>query len=119
MGNFAAVLKYLRTRQGMTQEQLASMLNVSRSRIGMYETGSREPDLETCEAIADIFNVDMDFLMGRTNIERKDPISPPSEIGWNDFTYALFHETKALTPENKEKLLEMARFFNQQQEQGK
>lgn len=119
MGNFAAVLKHLRVSHGMTQEQLASMLKVSRSRIGMYETGSREPDLETCEAIADIFNVDMDYLMGRTNVERKDPILPPDEIGYNDFTYALFHESKELTDENKEKLLEMARFFKQQQEQGK
>ena len=54
------------------------MLKVSRSTIGMYETGSREPDFETCEAIADIFNVDMDYLLGRTSIERKEPITPSS-----------------------------------------
>ena len=42
----------------------------------MYETGSREPDFETCEAIADIFNVDMDYLLGRSNVERKDPVAP-------------------------------------------
>lgn len=29
------------------------------------------------EAIADIFNVDMDYLMGRSQVERKHPISPP------------------------------------------
>lgn len=119
MGNFAAVLKQLRLNHGMTQEQLAAMLKVSRSRIGMYETGSREPDFETCEAIADIFNVDMDYLMGRSSVERREPISPPDEIGLNDFSYALFHESKELTPENQQKLLEMARFFKQQQEQGK
>lgn len=45
--------------------------------------------------------------------------SPPDEIDYNDFSYALFHESKELTDENKEKLLEMARFFKQQQEQGK
>lgn len=43
----------------------------------MYETGGREPDFETMEAIADIFNVDMDYLMGRTQVERKHPITPP------------------------------------------
>lgn len=53
------------------------MLDVSRSTVGMYETGGREPDFETMEAIADIFNVDMDYLMGRTQVERKHPISPP------------------------------------------
>ena len=41
MGNFAAVLKHLRVSHGMTQEQLASMLKVSRSRIGMYESEGR------------------------------------------------------------------------------
>lgn len=76
MADFAAVIKRLRIERGITQEQLASMLKISRSTIGMYETGSREPDFETCEAIADIFNVDMDYLLGRSNVERKDPVSP-------------------------------------------
>ena len=33
----------------------------------MYETGAREPDFETLELIADFFNVDIDYLIGRTN----------------------------------------------------
>ena len=66
MGNFANVFKKLRLSMGLTQEELASKLNISRSRIGMYETGSREPDFETLELIADFFNVDMDYLLGRT-----------------------------------------------------
>lgn len=78
MADFAATIKRLRLERGITQEQLAAMLKVSRSTIGMYETGSREPDFETCEAIADIFNVDMDYLLGRTSIERKEPITPSS-----------------------------------------
>lgn len=75
MAKFAAIIKNLRIERGITQEQLASLLKVSRSTIGMYETGSREPDFETLEAIADIFNVDMDYLMGRSTVERKNPIS--------------------------------------------
>ncbi len=77
MGSFASNIKQLRIKRGITQEQLAALLKVSRSTIGMYETGSREPDFETCEAIADIFNVDMDYLMGRSTIERKNPLIPP------------------------------------------
>lgn len=80
MADFAATIKRLRLERGITQEQLASMLKVSRSTIGMYETGSREPDFETCEAIADIFNVDMDYLLGRSCVERKDPLTPSSVI---------------------------------------
>lgn len=80
MPNFSSRIKLLRTERGITQEQLASMLKVSRSTIGMYESGKREPDFETSEAIADIFNVDMDFLTGRSDVERKHPLTPTTVI---------------------------------------
>lgn len=67
MGNFYSILKALRTSHHMTQEELAKVLKISRSTVGMYENGSREPDYETLEAIADYFNVDIDYLLGRTN----------------------------------------------------
>lgn len=77
LADFATTIRKLRVERGITQEQLAAMLKVSRSTIGMYETGSREPDFETCEAIADIFNVDMDYLLGRTSVERKAQVFQP------------------------------------------
>lgn len=66
MGNFQSVLKSLRKANGLTQDDLAKALKVSRSTIGMYESGSREPDYEILETIADYFNVDIDYLLGRT-----------------------------------------------------
>lgn len=66
MANFQSVLKSLRKSKGLTQDDLAKALKVSRSTIGMYENGSREPDYETTESIADYFNVDIDYLLGRT-----------------------------------------------------
>ena len=80
MANFSDRIKSLRVERGITQEQLAAMLKVSRSTIGMYESGKREPDFETSEAIADIFNVDMDYLTGRSDIQRKHPITPSTFI---------------------------------------
>lgn len=65
MSSFSDNLVYLRQRNGMSQQDLADRSGCSRSAIGMYETGKREPDIETLEAFADIFNVDMDFLTGR------------------------------------------------------
>ena len=67
MGDFQNVFKKLRMSLGYTQAELADILGISRSRIGMYETGAREPDFETLEIIADFFNVDTDYLLGRTN----------------------------------------------------
>ena len=64
MAKFNEMLKYLRQRAGYSQQDLADLLKISKSTIGMYEQGRRSPDYETLEKIADIFNVDMNFLMG-------------------------------------------------------
>ncbi len=65
MAALSDMLTYLRKRQGLTQQQLADKLNMSRSAIGMYETGKREPEIEVLEAFADFYNVDMNTLTGR------------------------------------------------------
>ena len=64
MSKFSEALKNLRTSHKLTQEELAKKLRISRSAIGMYESGDREPDFETLEAIADLFNTDMNTLHG-------------------------------------------------------
>lgn len=66
MGKFQNILKSLRATKGLTQDELSKQLNILRSTIGMYEKGAREPDFETLELIADYFNVDTDYLLGRT-----------------------------------------------------
>lgn len=66
MGNFNEILRQLRNSRQMTQLELANALQISRSTIGMYEKGSREPDFATLEIIADYFNVDIDYLLGRS-----------------------------------------------------
>lgn len=72
MSTFGTVLKKLRTSQKLTQTQLAEKLGLAFSTISMYERGEREPDFETMEAIADYFNVSMDYLHG------KDKYQPPT-----------------------------------------
>ena len=67
MGNFKNVFKRLRTSSGYTQADIAEKLGISKSTISMYENGNREPDFETLELIADFFNVDIDYLLGRTD----------------------------------------------------
>ena len=70
MGSFNNILKSLRISRGLTQDELSKELKISRSTIGMYEKGAREPDFETLELIADYFYVDTDYLLGRTNRNR-------------------------------------------------
>lgn len=80
MLNFAKVLRKLRTQHNMTQQELALKLGVSRSAIGMYENGEREPDFELLETIADFFNVDMNYLIGRTYNTPSSPYAKPPEL---------------------------------------
>lgn len=68
-------IRTLRASRNVSQSDLANTLGVSRSTVGMYETGKREPDLATLDAIADFFNVDMDYLLGRSNIERRQVVT--------------------------------------------
>mgnify|MGYP000205597533 CR=1 FL=1 len=69
MASLSDMLVYLRKREGFSQQELADKLGMTRSAIGMYETGKREPDLETLEAFADFYNVDMNTLTGRHNAQ--------------------------------------------------
>ena len=47
MGDFQNIFKRLRNSCGLTQAEMAEKLGISRSTIGMYETGAREPDFES------------------------------------------------------------------------
>lgn len=67
MAQISDMLAFLRKQKGLSQQELAKDLKISRSAIGMYETGKREPDLETLEAFADFYNVDMNTLTGKHN----------------------------------------------------
>lgn len=67
MAKLSDMLTYLRKRSGLSQQALSDRLGITRSAIGMYETGKREPDLETLEVFADFYNVDMNTLTGRSD----------------------------------------------------
>jgi len=47
----------------MTQKELASQLNIAASTMGSYVQGKREPDFDTLKAIAQYFNVSIDYLL--------------------------------------------------------
>ena len=69
MANLQDRIKNLRIEKDYTQQQLASLLEVSRSTVAGWETGKRKPDYETIHKLADIFAVSTDYLLGRSNIK--------------------------------------------------
>ena len=68
MEKFHHRLRQLRTEAGLTQAELAAHIKKSKSSINMWERGEREPGLVDLEKIADFFNVDMDYLMGKSSV---------------------------------------------------
>jgi len=65
-------LKALRQENNLLQKDIAKKLNISTSAYGFYEQGKRTPDLETVLKLAEIFDVTIDYLLGRNDI--KTPI---------------------------------------------
>lgn len=67
-------IRTMRLSRGMTQADLAKAIDQSQSSITMYETGRREPDFETLEALADVFNVPLaSFVDGDGVISVRSP----------------------------------------------
>ncbi|MDE7395695.1 MAG: helix-turn-helix domain-containing protein [Clostridiales bacterium] len=63
--SFGEILKELRMEKGLGQEQLAKAIAVSKGIISLWENGLREPTMTSLIALADYFNVSIDFLVGR------------------------------------------------------
>lgn len=80
MAQLSDMLTYLRKRKGLSQQELANTLKISRSAIGMYETGKREPDLETLEVFADFYNVDMNTLTGKSPVKEQTNKLPNNAV---------------------------------------
>lgn len=53
----------LRIKKGLTQSQLAEILHVSASTIGMYEQGRRIPSIDMLVALSRVFDVSLDYLI--------------------------------------------------------
>ena len=79
MADFSERLKELRLEQGYTQQALADMIKVHGSEgmhgmsISGYERGIRKPSFEVLDALADIFNVSLDYLLGNTDVRAPYP----------------------------------------------
>ena len=61
-------LKELRLEKNLTQQQLATVLNISRAVYGRYENGTRAVPIEVLWELADFYGESVDYLIGRANL---------------------------------------------------
>jgi transcriptional regulator with XRE-family HTH domain len=107
----------LRDKMGLTQEELANKVGITRASLSHYENNRREPDYETIHKFADFFKVSIDYLMGRSD----DPKGSPDN-GTNEFVsdlelsneaimekYSLMIDGSRLTPEETKRFIAFIR----------
>ena len=61
--NFNDNLKEARLRSGLSQKEVAENIGVAKSTYSLYESGNREPNVNTIKKIADCLNVSADTLL--------------------------------------------------------
>lgn len=67
MGNIGSRLTEIRKKNGLTQEQLSEMLDVSRQSVHKWENGSVLPNMDNIERLCEVFHVSSDyFIRGKT-----------------------------------------------------
>jgi HTH-type transcriptional regulator, competence development regulator len=86
MRTFGERLKYLREKKKQenpkwTQEYVADLIGVARTTYTAYERGTKQPQLDTVNKLADLFEVSADYLLGRTDNPNPPEVSDDKELG--------------------------------------
>lgn len=66
------LLKTLRKKNNLTQAKVAAKLGITQAAYAMYENGDRNPPIDMVDKLADIFDVSVDYLLGRTETPEPD-----------------------------------------------
>ena len=72
----------LRNMYGMSQEEIAVKIGISRQAYAKWESGATVPDIEKCKRLADFYDVTIDSLL-KTETEDKIGMIPPAPKGKN------------------------------------
>ncbi|MFR6017097.1 MAG: helix-turn-helix domain-containing protein [Paraclostridium sordellii] len=76
--NLSNRLKLLRNEKNVMQKDIANYLNITMSAYGFYEQGKRTPPPEILSALAEYFDVSVDYLIGRVDTKQicnKKPVN--------------------------------------------
>jgi transcriptional regulator with XRE-family HTH domain len=63
----------LRKQKGLSQEELANRLNVSRQTVSKWEVGESSPDMEKLVAISELFDISLDELVLDKAVKKEEP----------------------------------------------
>lgn len=107
---FYDVFKALCDKKGVSCRRATMEMGLSASIATSWKRTGAMPKGETLHKIADYFGVSVDYLLG-TKKENAPASSGERKITFDDFSYAMYEETKDLPHDKRQMLLEMARFL--------
>lgn len=105
MASLPERIKELRKAANLTQQELGALFGVAKNTVSQYESGRSTPNDEIKIAMANYFNVSMDYLMGKTDqsgFDSKTPSVFASQITADGIT--AIHTYSALSPANKKRV---------------
>ena len=102
--NFGDALKEQREKKGLSQSQLALLIEVKQQNISRWESMSNTPNILDCIKLADFFNVTLDELLGRVAIEPE----PDNGIKITPLVHRLLDAFDKLDEEDQRKFVGMA-----------
>ena len=82
MDQRAELLRKLMDSKNMTQKDVADNIGVAKSTYSLYESGNREPNVQTIKKLADLLNVSADDLLGLN----QEPTTIAAHFDGDDFT---------------------------------
>ena len=98
--DFGTKLRTLIEENNITQKELATQLNIAPSTVSSYVQNTREPDFTTLKAIASLFGVSTDYLLGCKTSKSQSQLEDE-----------LLHIFRSLTDEQKEICIEQNKAF--------
>lgn len=106
---FGHILRILREEKDISQVELAKKLNITSQALSQYELNKRIPDIDMIVRFADIFNVSVDYLIGRTNI--KEPIDNKHKSNKSNMEDVLLEGIKDLSLESQNELKKLIELY--------
>lgn len=109
-------IEHLCRLRGENLTQMCRGADVPRSTLSDYKSGRiKSLAADKLARIAAYLDVSMDTLLGSDTPAAPQP-APQPDLALDDFTYAMYGAGRTLTPEQKQTLLDLARFLQSQNE---
>lgn len=110
MATFSERISFLRLKSNLSLRQLSKLTGISSSALHSYEVGKREASYKSLEALSDVFNCDIDYLLGKTDIKNSVANAYAVECLY-DLCYTANNKEKILPTAESETLTEGERML--------